>query len=446
MIDEAQARRLCRVRALDETDALSPAARAAADAVLRRKLESGVPVERALVARAETAIDSDPDRPLSRLLPWLVVCGAFLFGALGERLTHGRELRLLAIPLLGVWLWNLLCYLAWILGGFRGADGLASRLGGVSASFLPDRSPAAARARYAELWWESLGPLTLARWQATLHLSAIALVLGMLSGMYVGGLTLAYRAVWESTWLSADQVQALLDTLLAPAAALSGIAVPDVSGDGAAPPWVHLYALNSLLVVGLPRALLAALARLRAVRLGRRLSPDLDAPYYRRLLRARRGDTRHVVVLPYGFRPTPGTIESLGAILHDTLGARAAIELRDPLAYGDDAAPAPIDNPEQAIVVALFNLAQTPESEVHGEWLQSLVALGSRVVAAIDPSAYAAGVEPERHERRERGWRSVIEAAGAVAWPLPHPPYAAAEREARDRALEQAAALIGADA
>ena len=64
--------------------------------------------------------------------------------------------------------------------------------------------------------WTVLGlPLNSARMALVLHFSAAALALGLMAGLYLRGLVLDYRAGWQSTFLQAPAVQALLDTLLA---------------------------------------------------------------------------------------------------------------------------------------------------------------------------------------------------------------------------------------
>lgn len=419
MIDEPQLRRICRLRELEESGEVEPRLVAAADAEMKRRLEAGSPPDEALAARAAAAVTDDP-RWIERFAPTLLVGGSFLVGFLGDRLISGNELRLLSLPLLGLWLWNLLCYALWAVGRFGRKDGLA---GWLSLRFSESRKP--------------LVPLTVARWQATVHVAAIALVLGLVAGMYVGGLAVEYRAVWESTWLSAAQVQSLMSTILTPASALTGIAVPDV-GESRAADWIHLFAFQSLLVVGLPRAMLATVEWARATRMARRLSLDLDEPYFRRLLGTARGVSTRVLVVPFGFEPEPASVESLNALLRDALGARSAIETLPSTAYGKAPSLPPIEDPGRTTIVSLFNLAQTPEHEVHGELMTTLAATGCSVVAAIDPNAYADRVDRDRLERRTRSWNDVVSAHHATPWPLPHPRYLSAERASRDEALTAA--------
>ena len=62
-----------------------------------------------------------------------------------------------------------------------------------------------------------------------LHLAAAATALGVIAGLHTRGLAFEYRASWESTFLGAEQVDALLSVTLAPGSWLTGIPVPDVA-------------------------------------------------------------------------------------------------------------------------------------------------------------------------------------------------------------------------
>ena len=151
--------------------------------------------------------------------------------------------------------------------------------------------------------------------RAALHLAAAALGLGLVAGLYLRGLVLDYRVGWESTFLDAATVQPLLATLLAPASALSGIAVPDVAGvqalrlpqaegtDASAAPWIHLYALQLALCVLLPRLVLALWAGGRALALKRALPLPLHEPYFQRLLRQQQGAGLRARLWPHARTP-----------------------------------------------------------------------------------------------------------------------------------------------
>ena len=252
----------------------------------------GAAPERFVVARAAVA--------LQRLLPrdgaarrWLarrawhpawvavaVVLGA-VFGLAADQLGPPQRVNLLAPAVWAVVAWNLFVYAALLLP-----------LPALGLRDLLLRWRRGADDGVAVLWWRHAAPLAGDRLALVLHSGAAALALGLLAGLYLRGLVLDYRAGWQSTFLDAPAVQALLDTLLAPAAALLQVKVADVTplrvGPGAdatatAAPWIHLYATTLALFVVLPRTLLALLAGARAGRRSRHFPLPLDTPYFESL-------------------------------------------------------------------------------------------------------------------------------------------------------------------
>src|SRR5438067_2450598 len=113
-------------------------------------------------------------------------------------------------------------------------------------------------------WLKRSSRLIGARVAAILHSAAFTFALGAIVSLYLRGLVFEYRAGWESTFLDATSVQRLLSFVLAPASAVTGIAVPsaehlttirfpETSGENAAPR-LHLYAPTLMPFVRLPRA------------------------------------------------------------------------------------------------------------------------------------------------------------------------------------------------
>jgi hypothetical protein len=291
----------------------------------------------------------------------------------------------------------------------------------------------------------------------------MALALGTLAGMYVRGIAFEYQATWESTWLGASQVQGLLETILGPAATVLGLDVPDVAplrgpeGSGPAGPWIHLYAMTVLLFVVLPRSALGVFESLRSTWLAARLPIDVADSYFRSVFRDWRGATTLVHVVPYSFEPDRVSLDLLKDLLRDLFGARADLRVRQPLAYGDDAgeltgnaASSGPGRPDQAVAeettdgnvetctVILFNAAQSPEAEVHGDFLERIKSrLGehARLLVVIDLAPYARRADtPGRAAERMRAWERIARQAGLEAVGLD----AAAPREATAAALGRA--------
>src|SRR5205823_8815353 len=128
---------------------------------------------------------------------------------------------------------------------------------------LPRKLPAplaSALGQYAIDWTAMSWRLTHARLSRTVHLAAAAFALGAIVSLYARGLLTEYAVGWESTFLDAGQVHALLSWLFAPAMAvfpLDGLTLPDVQAlrfvqepsPAGGPRWVHLYAATLFLLV-----------------------------------------------------------------------------------------------------------------------------------------------------------------------------------------------------
>jgi hypothetical protein len=381
----------------------------------------------------------------------VIIAAALVAGMSTNLLGTSHRINLLSFPLLGMLAWNLAIYVfmavcgimtrirfcpvgrrrltvrlvGWLL---RGA--LGRRLRGKKIVRSPETQVVGkALVRFAALWNRAAAPLLVSRVRAVLHVSAAALMVGAIAGMYVRGLALEYRATWESTFLDAEHVQALLEVVLGPASRLLGLEVPDVAplrapdGSGPAAPWINLYAMTALLFVVVPRGALMLYEMWRSSRLGSRIPIDLSDAYFRGVFTAWRGATRLVRIVPYSFTVPRGRLDALKRLLHDFFGARADIRVRAPLEYGEDAATltSPGHDVEagerETAWVVLFNLAQTPESEVHGRFLEALRAelesSGGQIVALVDVSAYHDKVDaPERRIERLKAWNRVAGEAG----------------------------------
>jgi hypothetical protein len=158
----------------------------------------------------------------------------------------------------------------------------------------------------------------------------------------------------------------------------------------------------------LPRAALALGAALRAAGLARRLPVPVDAAYARRALQSGRGAATLVEVVYYSCAPDTARRERLHTLLQEEAGARAVIRDGAHLAYGDPAerVALPEDAPRAGLVAVVFPLAQTPEAEVHGEFLERLRErldrAGWQLLVVLDAAAYRAraGSEARARERR----------------------------------------------
>ena len=409
-LSEREARTLLVVRAVEDTDQegvlLPPRTRAAAT---RRVFDDGVRAtdDHARLRARATLLREDLLREAPALarvleprarrgtLALATIVVATVLGIATNLLGPERGISVLAFPLAGILAWNLVVYAALLgrvvasvaartpapgrlafIGRWLESARLATIARRLSAS---TRSVAVthAVARFQGLWVATAAPLIAARARIVFHLGAFFMAFGAVIGLYVSGLAFEYRATWESTWLDASAVQRYLDVVLGPAARVLGIPVPDVGalrgpvGDGDAAPWIHLWAMTLALFVLLPRAALALIDAVSAARLSRWLPVEIDPAYARRALHSGRGAAAVVEVVYYSCAPEVGLRERLHTQLQEQAGARAVVRDGARLEYGADPESV-LFTEEHGLLVVTFALAQTPESEVHGRFLETL--------------------------------------------------------------------------
>lgn len=385
-------------------------------------------------------------RPLMPALAVLLPILGFIAGAGLDRIADPHRVDLLSVPLLLIIGWNLLVYLALIVWAVIpskktgwASPNLLRRLS-VGAAGLPRKLPApmaAGLTQYLSDWSQLAAKLTSLRLGRTVHLAAAAFALGAIASLYARGVTNEYAAGWESTFLDAQQVHALLSALFAPALAvfpLQGFSLADIqalrfvqepSPAGGAR-WVHLYAATLLLFVVLPRLVLAVVSALRARLVARRFPLDLGQPYFRALA-DRIGASGPAVlrVMPYSFTVDEARHKGLAAIAAKVLGEQAQLMLRPSSPYGeepkDTLRDARLDDADVAVTAVLFNLAATPERENHGAFLDYLARNTPRGIAVLlDESSLAergagqAGFDA-RLEERASLWRQFCQYHGTTA-------------------------------
>jgi hypothetical protein len=336
---------------------------------------------------------------------------ALLVGAGIDRIGDPHRVDLLSAPLLGIICWNLLVYLGmllWLVIPHRAAPHPWLQRLAVGKPTLPRKLAAPLSAALLEFmteWGRISHKLTKARLARTLHLAAAMFAAGAVASLLARGLLTQYVAGWESTFLDAGQVHAILAVLFAPAQwllGLQGFTIADIESlrfsNPASPEggrrWVLLYAATLVLLVVVPRLILAAVAHWQARRRAARVAIDLDQPYFRQL-RTRMGGPPGVLrVLPYSFTIDEARDRGLAAVAAMLLGENASVMLRPNSAYGDDPAPLLADVDARAatsggvtLTAVLFNLAATPERENHGAFIAHLLAATPQATVLIDESS-----------------------------------------------------------
>jgi hypothetical protein len=422
------------------------------------------PGEEAFLARRAALIDAQMRRrhPAFSAPPaatearrWLAVALpalAFGLGFFSYRIAPDQRINLLASPLLGLVAWNLAVYLLLLArrlrpqrGGPAAAGPLTAALAHCMARVQPplpagpsgsesERARAAiaanAAAGFLRDWIPLEQPLLLAQAGRLLHACAALVALGATASLILSGIYLEYRAGWESTFLDAGAVRAILSLLLGPASLITGIPIPDGTafealrfgpggGGENAGRWIVLHAATAALYVIAPRMLLMSRSALAARRLRLRYyEPQRSDPYFHRLLQAGRGGGEVAAVLWHGIEPTRELEARVRDVLHERLGGRVSVEFLDPVSYGEESSvPERLTTPRRREhAVAVFSLAATPEEEVQGALLRQLAACGPpgrEPLALLDAAplerfAADAGFRA-RYEERLRAWQRFVD-------------------------------------
>jgi hypothetical protein len=418
---------------------------------------------------------------------WLVAAVGVLAVVLGfvtHQLGAGKVVNLLSIPLLGLVVWNVVVYVIWLVvelapgrpghppdgrvpGGLGGwlnrlllrGTGVRMDHGPSTGGFMPQGAAAVVAVARRAFWekWLRVVRAQAAIWvELAFHAGAVALAIGLVAGMYARGLSAEYKAAWESTFLRAPAVSAVLRTALGPAALVLGRDIPkgdamqrlNIHDQEKLPPaeresaagWIHLYALTALIFIGLPRLGLMALM----LRRGRRIQSHAPvepalAAVHTSLVRQAGGQGIAVSILPFASDPEPSRLSDLRTVVRRIWPDTGAVGIQPTLAYGEeDEAVAALNWPVQAKsgpprpsprLVLLMSLSATPEREVHGELIRALDARAAQaarddlgvLVVAIDARAFRRQFDglPEADRRlRERraAWEKIIEGAMHAAF------------------------------
>ena len=424
------------------------ASRAAAEVVGDKGDSDAFVARRARLALERLSERYPPLRKAVAVLHWrrwigvAIILLAFLAGFVIDRIDDPRHINLLAPPLLGVLAWNLVVYALLLatplLRALRVHDFsrgplrrvIANVAGGIGR--LPRREAkgalGAAITTFVNDWSLRAAPVYNARAARLLHWAAAALALGIIVGLYLRGIALEYRVMWESTFLDVDTVHRILSIALAPAAFVTRLPIPTVDALGAmqsgasaasanAATMLHLLAATVAIVVIVPRLLLGLIAW--GVERHRRARVDvaLADPYHQRVLRGFRGGPVRVKVIPYSYRVPPDALTGIQTIVRRAFGGSASLVITTPVDYGGEDALTPASLPDDGgPAIALFNLAATPEREAHGAFVERLRTAGTSqpVLIIVDESGFAgrSEIDDARLDERRKVWHGLFAERG----------------------------------
>ena len=390
----------------------------------------------------------------SGTLTLLLAVLAYLAGTAADRWTSdGRIVNLLAAPFLGILLWNLMIYALLVVrsalrpfASKKSAD--AERTSGARSLLEAIIRKTAGlkltreRRTFVAQMLVLLEPQICAMAARALHLAAAAFAAGILASIAVRGVGTAYLVGWESTWFADDpaRVAQVLEAIygwlpaaFAPLPALTPetVAAMNLTAGGAqnASPW--LIALMSLLliVVIVPRLLLAGFLSWRIAAARRSVRLALDDDYYDALFEALVPARREVVLyadasLGLGSTGRPQQDADLDLLFERLRGSKAPAALRESLRsahverfsiWEDD--PAERFGKLAGMPACLWlDAAATPETEVHGEALRRLAqaCAPDKAILLLDLSSLAQrfGSTADNVRMRRALWTRFAESFG----------------------------------
>lgn len=369
----------------------------------------------------------------------LVAIPALAAGLLVNGLGESQRVNLLNFPLLLLFLWNFGTYMSTALmpllksslktTWFDTAASWLLKITGIREQrpwYLGNLSDSStvpwiqeSRKRFIVLWWPHVRPVWTQRLRQLLHLGAACMALGIVLGLYIRGLALDYQANWESTFLSANQVQVLLNTLLGPAAWLLSYPFPDLSEivnlqapqHGPAAPWIHMWAVTALAMIVIPRSLMVWRCYQSLNKARDTFALPLHDPYFVHLLAPDRGQEMHVDILPYSYHPSSAAKHFLDHGFLNLFGNLATIQWQSAISFGQEIPTWPKVSTLTRAFVVIFNSGQTPEGEVHGEWLHTIQTQmdtarpDSRLLVLLDEEPYGQTVDKTRMIERRQAWQ-----------------------------------------
>jgi hypothetical protein len=225
------------------------------------------------------------------------------------------------------------------------------------------------------------------QFRAWLHLGAALLAFGSIAGMYARGWSTEYRAVWESTLLSEKGAQTFFCVLFTPASKITGVSIPldeiaamhrgtdaSTGKPGAALPWIHLYAATLGLFIIVPRVLFALLESSRANRVP---ALELHSAEWRDYLTAihasAQGDGATVGIIAHTLSLDETSRERWRQLARSRWRDAGGVDCHT-IAPGGETDFVSTWKPVAPRILLVFNLATTPETEVHRALAEGMLA------------------------------------------------------------------------
>ena len=363
---------------------------------------------------------------------WVAGVTAFGMGLLLTGIGSEREINLLSLPLVGILIWNFVMIVGSLVSEFYPRSSDSVQRNSWLTPFMRESADVNEKASPAVGAFRGMAmPLVLERAKSGarvwLHIAAAVLAMGSCVGLYAKGWSREYRAVWESTLLDSPQAQRFFGALFAPASGAFGLSIPldeipqmqrgkDHKTEGApALPWISLYAGTLVLLVVVPRLILAgatgAWGNRRVATLWRGLG---WRDQVRRRLREIEGGSEVMEVIVHGAKLGDGDQSRLRTVVQTRLGGFAGVRFVQ-IESGDEDEFTKAWTPISSRVAILFPFAATPEEEVHtrlvGEIRHRLVSrfVDGKLTLFLDAQSVQGRWDATKIQSRSGLWSAMLE-------------------------------------
>jgi len=341
----------------------------------------------------------------------LLLLASFLIGLGSNYLGSDPRVNILLNPLMILLAWNFAIYLVLLFKGtiFRKYTLPPANMAFQLVNFgrviknkfnllFPKKSKKApllrnARIYFMKLWLQQANALSVARLSLILHGMAIALTCGVVAGLYLRGLFQEYQFAWFSTF-DKSIVMSLGKVIFAPVLFLIQGNMPK-ENMGAS--WIHLFAASAGFYILLPRFLLLFHTKLKIKQLSRSVELDLTLPYFNKW----RLDPINLDLYSYSYSLDDKNLVLLKEALERVYGHQDKLIVEN-IQWGGDL---PKSLNQERIPVFCFNAAQTPENEVHGEFLNRILHRLNSCIVIVDYSR----LTMQQQNSRFLLWKTLLE-------------------------------------
>lgn len=453
MLSESDLRRILYLKNLSEVDAQSELGWRAINKTMAPAIrkESDNPSTffkkwaRSLQKRLEDRhrFDLNPHfkkNPLSPLVLASLGLLAFLIGLGSNYFGSGNKVNLWLNPFTGFLFWNLGVFLFLAIKavlaslqnkhaslGLEPTNKISSLIINKLSRHMPAHialekvPPVLVRTQVAfrREWFRLFGKYPMAKLTRLLHILAILFTVGIIAGMYVRGFASNYEFTWDSTFVSPETRSFWVNLVFGPvlwvAKPLFPAGLPAFESNNGSE-WIHIFTVAAILYIALPRAILACVVHFRIQKMRQHLSLPFEDQVWQSLYAE--ADTRdqplHFVF--YSYSLPPKQIDQFANMLKKALpGSYAKGEIYD-VSWGDIALE-DLGERTSGAWMMVFNGAQTPEEDVHGEFCQNLLqAIPQNGEGALLFLVDSSRVPSERVDQRRENWDRVFSKHGIESW------------------------------